>query len=204
MTEVIGDDAVFECSIPTRASIYTVNLGKDFCDELESMAPDLLERYPFEGVDNLGDTQRTDWDLHKRQCMYHYFSIIADKLGRIFLPETLLGNTGFLTAWSFDDAWIALSNDNSFVHPHSHSKLPNHYSISVYLNTGKGKESTNLYFMDSWTGHRVKATARRGDMIVFPADLMHYTNDTSEGRMILSANMMLNLVPKEDYDANKR
>ena len=58
--------------------------------------------------------------------------------------------------------------------------------------------------MDAWTGQRARVTARRGDMIIFPADIMHYTGDTSEGRMILSANMMLTLAPKEQDDGNTK
>ena len=99
------------------------------------------------------------------------------------------------------NAWVGFYKGNSFVHPHCHEEPPNFYSIAAYLSTGS--DDTSLSFMtDESPSHgvnRPKVICKQGDLIIFPSSLYHYTNDTSDERVVLSGNYYAGYMPQINF-----
>ena len=117
--------------------------------------------------DNLADVNRTIWELH------------TDEDAATF------------------NAWVAHYKNESFVEPHCHTPYPGFYSCSLYLSTG-GKDTSLSFLSDeapSFNQNKLKIPCKEGDMLIFPSDLVHYTNDTFDERIILSANVYAGYSP---------
>jgi ectoine hydroxylase-related dioxygenase (phytanoyl-CoA dioxygenase family) len=79
------------------------------------------------------------------------------------------------------------------VQPHTHvdgDMFTNEYSLSAYLNLPQEKSSlTFLTNRGDTTNFCVEV--RKGDVLIFPSNLCHYSNDCHEGRIILSSNFRI-------------
>ena len=76
------------------------------------------------------------------------------------------------------DLWGQVYNEGDFQESHDH--VPNHWSFVYYVNTPRG--SSPLVFESSGKKFRPKA----GQVIIFPAWLMHYVPPTTKNRISLS------------------
>ena len=106
-------------------------------------------------------------------------------------------NRMFYYSFATFNAWVAHYKNESFVEPHCHTPYPGFYSCSLYLSTG-GKDTSLSFLSDeapSFNQNKIKIPCKEGDMLIFPSDLVHYTNDTFDERIILSANVYAGYSP---------
>ena len=186
--------------------VMITNLDYELCEKLISIASDKLE----DNIqDNLEDVQRTGWELHKNSDIAPYLQQVTSKVEHCVStrlnyphfhkrkPDSMRKN-GMQFVIAMYNAWISFYNKNSFVHPHCHEEAPNFYSIAAYLSTGS--KDTSLYFItDESPSHgvnRLRVTCKTGDMVIFPSNLYHYTNDTSDKRIVLSSNIYVGFMPQ--------
>ena len=59
--------------------------------------------------------------------------------------------------------------------------------------------SASLSFLSdeapSFNQNKMKIPCKEGDMLIFPSNLIHYTNDTFDKRIVMSANMYAGFCP---------
>ena len=186
--------------------VMKTNLDYELCEKLISIASDKLE----DNIqDNLEDIKRTGWHLQKDPDMDSLLQQVTSKVEhcistRINFPHfhknkpDAMKKNGMQFVIAMYNAWVGFYKNNSFVHPHCHAEAANFYSIAAYLSTGN--KNTSLYFMTdespSYGINRLKIICKTGDMIIFPSNLYHYTNDTSDERIVLSGNIYAGFMPQ--------
>ena len=201
-----GYDAVELIPVLKTNFLMKVNLQKELCKTLIDMATNKLENNI---QDNLEGVKRTGWDLQKDPDMGPYLQQVTAKVEHAIStrlnyphfnkrkPDSMKRN-GMQFVIAMYNAWIGFYNKNSFVHPHCHEEAPNFYSIAAYLSTGEN--DTSLYFMTdespSHGANRLRVKCRTGDMVIFPSNLYHYTNDTDDKRIVLSGNIYAGFIPQ--------
>jgi len=144
-----------------------------------------------EDVKNLTGAYKSEtWFLHQESWFEKHTKKCLDTLCAMVRPhvaETDVFGIGIT------DSWYARYTDESVVAPHSHNKFYGHYAFCWYLETEP--DGTLLYFQDG--EHTFPHRFYPGDIIMFPGDLMHWSNDTSKNRKIISGNFMLSITPNE-------
>jgi hypothetical protein len=175
--------------------IMKSTLDKELCNTLIELAGQKLETGI---VDNLEGVRRTGWHLQRVSAKVEH--CISTRLNYPHFnkrkPASMKRN-GMQFVVAMYNAWISFYDNNSFVHPHCHEEAPNFYSIAAYLSTGDS--DTSLSFMtDESPSHginRPRVVCKQGDLVIFPSNLYHYTNDTSDGRIVLSGNYYAGYMP---------
>ena len=158
--------------------IMKTTLDKELCNTLIELA---------------GQKRRTGWHLQKDKDAWPYLQRVSAKVEhcistRLNYPHfnkrkpASMKRNGMQFVVAMYNAWISFYDNNSFVHPHCHEEAPNFYSIAAYLSTGDS--DTSLSFV-----------CKQGDLVIFPSNLYHYTNDTSDGRIVLSGNYYAGYMP---------
>ena len=185
--------------------IMKSTLSKELCNVLIELAEQKLET---DIVDNLEGVRRTGWDLQKDKDVAPYLQSVTSKVEHCIStrlnyphfnksrPDSMRRN-GMQFVIAMYNAWIGFYKNNSFVHPHCHEQPPNFYSIAAYLSTGD--RDTSLNFMTdespSYGINRPRVVCKQGDLVIFPSSLYHYTNDTSDERIVLSGNYYAGYMP---------
>ena len=185
--------------------IMKSTLSKELCNTLIELAEQKLET---DIVDNLEGVRRTGWDLQKDKDVAPYLQSVTSKVEHCIStrlnyphfnksrPDSMRRN-GMQFVIAMYNAWIGFYKNNSFVHPHCHEQPPNFYSIAAYLSTGD--RDTSLNFMTdespSYGINRPRVVCKQGDLVIFPSSLYHYTNDTSDERIVLSGNYYAGYMP---------
>ena len=185
--------------------IMKSTLDKELCNTLIELAGQKLETGI---VDNLEGVRRTGWHLQKDKDIGPHLQRVSAKVEhcistRLNYPHfnkrkpASMKRNGMQFVVAMYNAWISFYDNNSFVHPHCHEEAPNFYSIAAYLSTGDS--DTSLSFMtDESPSHginRPRVVCKQGDLVIFPSNLYHYTNDTSDGRIVLSGNYYAGYMP---------
>ena len=185
--------------------IMKSTLDKELCNTLIELAGKKLETNI---VDNLEDVRRTGWHLQRDKDVAPYLQKVTAKVEhcistRLNYPHfnkrkpAAMSANGMQFVIAMYNAWISFYKDNSFVHPHCHAEAPNFYSIAAYLSTGDSDTSLN-FMTDESPSHginRPRVVCKQGDLVIFPSNLYHYTNDTSDERIVLSGNYYAGYMP---------
>jgi uncharacterized protein YjlB len=185
--------------------IMKTTLDKELCNTLIELAGKKLETNI---VDNLEDVRRTGWHLQRDKDVAPYLQKVTAKVEhcistRLNYPHfnkrkpAAMSANGMQFVIAMYNAWISFYKDNSFVHPHCHAEAPNFYSIAAYLSTGDSDTSLN-FMTDESPSHginRPRVVCKQGDLVIFPSNLYHYTNDTSDERIVLSGNYYAGYMP---------
>ena len=185
--------------------IMKSTLSKELCNALIELAEQKLET---DIVDNLEGVRRTGWDLQKDKDVAPYLQSVTSKVEHCIStrlnyphfnksrPDSMRRN-GMQFVIAMYNAWIGFYKNNSFVHPHCHEQPPNFYSIAAYLSTGDSDTSLNLMTDESpsYGINRPRVVCKQGDLVIFPSSLYHYTNDTSDERIVLSGNYYAGYMP---------
>ena len=185
--------------------IMKSTLSKELCNALIELAEQKLET---DIVDNLEGVRRTGWDLQKDKDVAPYLQSVTSKVEHCIStrlnyphfnkrqPDSMRRN-GMQFVIAMYNAWIGFYKNNSFVHPHCHAQPPNFYSIAAYLSTGDSDTSLNFMTDESpsYGINRPRVVCKQGDLVIFPSSLYHYTNDTSDERIVLSGNYYAGYMP---------
>ena len=185
--------------------IMKSTLSKELCNTLIELAEQKLET---DIVDNLEGVRRTGWDLQKDKDVAPYLQSVTSKVEHCIStrlnyphfnksrPDSMRRN-GMQFVIAMYNAWISFYKSNSFVHPHCHEQPPNFYSIAAYLSTGDSDTSLNFMTDESpsYGINRPRVVCKQGDLVIFPSSLYHYTNDTSDERIVLSGNYYAGYMP---------
>ena len=185
--------------------IMKTTLDKELCNTLIELAGQKLETGI---VDNLEGVRRTGWHLQLDKDIAPYLQRVSAKVEhcistRLNYPHfnkrkpASMKRNGMQFVVAMYNAWISFYKDNSFVHPHCHAEAPNFYSIAAYLSTGDSDTSLN-FMTDESPSHginRPRVVCKQGDLVIFPSNLYHYTNDTSDERIVLSGNYYAGYMP---------
>ena len=185
--------------------IMKSTLSKELCNVLIELAEQKLET---DIVDNLEGVRRTGWDLQKDKDVAPYLQSVTSKVEHCIStrlnyphfnksrPDSMRRN-GMQFVIAMYNAWIGFYKNNSFVHPQCHEQPPNFSSHAAYLSTGDS--DTSLTFMTdespSYGINRPRVVCKQGDLVIFPSSLYHYTNDTSDERIVLSGNYYAGYMP---------
>lgn len=163
-------------------------IDEELCDALHEAA----EKWIDPSIDcNLQNTRRTIWNLHTREKFIPVFELFVKRLIEVVTQNLQKEENSLTYKINFVDCWVAWYSSDSFVQPHSHSgadscNLLGAKSVSAYLSVPNGQ--TSLTFFNDRGSRNQEVTVKKGEVLLFPSDLVHYTNDCSEGRIILSAN----------------
>jgi len=205
---MIGEDsfeAVQYVPVLKTDFVMKTTLDKELCDDLIELAEQKLEGGI---VDNLEGVRRTGWHLQKDKDFAPYLQRVSAKVEHCIStrlnypyfskrqPDAMRAN-GMQFVIAMCEAWISFYKNSSFVHPHCHEQPPNFYSIAAYLSTGEGDTSLN-FMTDESPSHginRPRVVCKQGDLVIFPSNLYHYTNDTSDERIVLSGNYYAGYMP---------
>ena len=185
--------------------IMKSTLSKELCNTLIELAEQKLET---DIVDNLEGVRRTGWDLQKDKDVAPYLQSVTSKVEHCIStrlnyphfnksrPDSMRRN-GMQFVIAMYNAWIGFYKNNSFVHPRCHEQPPNFYSIAAYLSTGDSDTSLNFMTDESpsYGINRPRVVCKQGDLVIFPSSLYHYTNDTSDERIVLSGNYYAGYMP---------
>ena len=185
--------------------ILKTSIDKKTCEELIEATKDKLDE---DIQDNLSNVRRTIWELHTDEDTSSVVSKIMDHVNfcirtRLNYPHPnqnqppFFDNKMFFYSFATFNAWVAHYKIESFVEPHCHIEYPNYYSCALYLSTG-GDETSLSFLSDeapSFNQNKMKIPCKEGDMLIFPSNLIHYTNDTFDKRIVMSANMYAGFCP---------
>lgn len=170
------------------------SISHSLCDEIEEKARPFVENIQC----NLLNTKRTGWQLFEEEEFVPVFQKFTDRVtetilsfGALCPPLDQQKGSGLQVSCRYTDAWVAWYSSDSFVRPHYHGTgrlFSPEYSLSTYLNVPN--EYTELTFQSSnYGGHECyPVEVEKGDFLIFPSFLTHYTNSCEEGRVILSCN----------------
>ena len=186
--------------------IMKSTLSKELCDALIKLSEQKIETGI---VDNLEGVRRTGWNLQKDSDVAPYLQMVTAKVEhcistRLNYPHfhknrpSSMKRNGMQFVIAMYNAWVGFYKGNSFVHPHCHEEPPNFYSIAAYLSTG-GSDTSLSFMTDESPSHgvnRPKVICKQGDLVIFPSSLYHYTNDTSDERIVLSGNYYAGYMPQ--------
>ena len=178
--------------------ILKTSVNKETCEELIEITKDKLDE---EINDNLSNVRRTIWELHTDEDAGPTIGRIMDHVNycirtRLNFPHpnqsepSFFENKMFFYSFATFNAWVAHYKNESFVEPHCHIEYPNFWSCALYLSTG-GDETSLSFLSDeapSFSQNKINIPCKDGDMLIFPSSLVHYTNDTSDKRIVMSAN----------------
>ena len=185
--------------------ILKTSIDKKTCEELIEATKDKLDE---EMQDTLSNVRRTIWELHTDEDTSSVVSKIMDHVNfcirtRLNYPHPnqnqppFFDNKMFFYSFATFNAWVAHYKNESFVEPHCHIEYPNYYSCALYLSTC-GDETSLSFLSDeapSFNQNKMKIPCKEGDMLIFPSNLIHYTNDTFDKRIVMSANMYAGFCP---------
>jgi len=184
-----------EVFIPSSIPVIKFRMDDALCDEIIQAAEPFIDS---EVNCNLLNTRRTGWKVFNEEAfapVFEKFSSLTLELVANYLEnksEYYRQGDQALTAF-FRDAWVAWYGEDSFVQPHTHvggDMFTNDYSLSAYLNLPQGKSSlTFLSNLGDATNFCIEV--HKGDVLIFPSSLCHYSNDCHEGRIILSSNFRI-------------
>lgn len=152
---------------------------------------------------SLDDTDRTGWHLQMEEGFVETGEKIGHFLHRLNMSFLLdQPNTRSLGASRVEkgavtelyNLWVAWYNDKSFVRPHNHSGLDifgGAMSFVAYLEAPP--EGTSLTFTSEHVSEFYAIKVRQNDVLIFPSDITHYSNDTSDGRTVVSGNFLFRM-----------
>jgi len=164
-------------------------LKKHFLEDIQLNFLPEVQKNQFD--ENLKNIDRTDWYLFRGREQTPLFLEIASHLVG-YVKETT--NTDGLNNVSVNwrDCWLCSGTDTGFVRPHSHGCRWGGISFSLYVSMPE--DTTSLTFMDvthKSECHFVDVDVSAGDMLIFPDNAVHMTNDVQKERVVMSGNVII-------------
>ena len=162
----------------------------ELIDELHEGAYRFKKKYPSENKSNEGGYQSPsfDWKEFHPQGIEYVNKIIDDTL----VEDTFILNQGLQKKFTVISWWYNINPKGAWNLPHTHpfSEL----AFVFYLT-----DSNNLLQLINPHLQRLNApnymmpNAKKGDIIIFPADLIHFVlpNPLEEDRVCVSMNLQL-------------
>ena len=153
---------------------------QELIDELYQGAYKFKEKYPSETKSNQGGYQSPpfSWEDFHPQGILYINSIIGDIIGKFKV-----------TGW-----WYNINGKGHWNTPHTHPDSD--VALVLYLTDSDGL----LYLMSPFPQRRIdkhgdyiRVKAKKGDIIMFPSDIMHYVlpNPKDTDRISISMNLQL-------------
>jgi|13_taG_2_1085334.scaffolds.fasta_scaffold00227_19 hypothetical protein len=177
-------------SFKTRASIFHDSLGQEHCDLVLSAYSE-SQKIDNTGPkrDNLLNTERTGWDIHKNPLANSVWKEVSYRFSQLFHDDMFHPGLEFVELNVFE-SWIGVSQENAVVEPHHHGACPFSWSFVFYAKIPNLHSSLN--FVDFSYDH-LKIKVREGDVLWFPSNIGHYSNDTAPGRTVFSGNFSVSM-----------
>ena len=146
-------------------------------DELYQGAYKFKELYPAVNRSNEGGYQTPflEWkDFHPQGKEY-----VNKVVGNIF--------EGF----SINSWWYNISGKGHWNNPHAHPDCD--YALILYLTNSDGLLTLMNPFPRRYKSKNIKVDAKKGDIIIFPSDIMHFVkpNQKDTDRISISMNLQL-------------
>lgn len=177
-------------SLKTQTNIFHTFLPSSLCNEI------VLSYSETEKIDNTGrnqdnlyNTDRTDWQVHKHPRAGLVAQEVCKAFSSVFHTNYDAEGIDNVSIDLFE-SWIASSRQQAAVEPHCHTLNPFIWSFVFYAKVPN--EVTSLRFFCKALDH-LQVDVREGDLLFFPSTLEHYSNDTVEGRTIYSGNFTVSV-----------
>lgn len=190
---------MYSMSTPTHLLNAEVSVFQDFlsrdCSDIILSAYEDIEKINNTGPhrDNLFDTERTDWKAHNHSGVQNVWQSVSEKFSFLFRREMYPSGLESVSM-NLHESWIGVSGEDAFIEPHNHGRCPLIWSFVFYAKIPN--KTSSLRFISRDTDH-VKVNVREGDVLFFPSNLTHYSNDTFSGRTIFSGNFTVSLTMRE-------
>ena len=149
-------------------------------DELYQGAYRVKERWPSENRSNEGDYQSPflDWKDFHPQGIEYINKVVGDIFENFMVKE-----------W-----WYNINGNGHWNHPHSHPG--SNFALVLYVTDSDGLlrlMNPQQMRLDVDYDAYISINAKKGDMLIFPSDLLHYVmpNQKEEDRISISMNLQL-------------
>jgi len=198
-----------EQQVPIGRSFLTEEERKIFLDTIltkEQKEKNLKQNEGFI-LDNVGDNlkghERTGWYLHEDDDFRHCF----DNLKNILYETTFTMACHPSIHGSFDniyheiiilESWFARSKQNAHTSPHNHGNFNGVFAFTCYLQLPN--KNTTLTFAKSDLSYQKTIHAREGDILIFPANMAHWSFGLEEERSLVSGNFIFSVRKHEDEE----
>ena len=139
---------------------------------------------------NLLGTSITSWTIHKEPwCQPHAARLMS--FMSIGMREMISARTAYQL--HLYDCWIVKYKNNSQLLPHNHGMFQALWSFVWYLDVPD--EGTEIMYRVG--DINLSKTVYSGDLLLFPSDVMHWSDDLHENRTVMAGNFVLSVFPKE-------
>ena len=169
-----------------RHDIFTTPLWhiegapQQLVDELYQGAYEFKKKYPTTNRSNEGgyQTPLLDWKDFHPQGIHYINSIVGDIIGEFKVTE-----------W-----WYNINGKGHWNTPHTHPNSD--LALILYLTDSDGLLSLMTPFpqrrIDRYGDH-ISVDAKKGDMVIFPSDIIHFVkaNEKETDRICISMNLQL-------------
>jgi len=150
-----------------------------------------------EDVKNLtGAYKSKTWMLHMEKWFESHRDVMLQTIAKCFKAKIAADDHFNI---SLIDSWYAKYTDDSIVAPHIHSSTLCRYAFCWYLDSEP--DGTILHFTERDKNFPFRFFP--GDLVIFPGSLMHWSNDTSKNRKIISGNFILTVEPLQVIESRK-
>ena len=160
---------------------------QELVDELYKGAYRFKKSYPSETKSNEGgyQTPAFDWEKFHPQGIEY----INDTVRDVFAKEESPSYKNFkVQQW-----WYNINGKGHWNHPHTHPNCD--FALVLYLTDSDGLLQLMSPFpqRNLVLGSQVNIDAKKGDIVIFPSDLMHYVmpNQRDTDRISISMNLQL-------------
>jgi len=184
--------------LPFKENVLVVKTFLDEKNRLEILnAIEEDGSYNYENYsNNLIETKRTDWFYHENEKFKPFYDnvikkVLFDGMENFAIPNPCYRDALDDVTYSIEttNCWFAKSTEKSHVYPHIHGNSYGFFSYSCYLKLPSSR--TSLTFSSKSLLLRETIEVKEGDILIFPSDLIHWTNDIENERSILSGNFIL-------------
>ena len=154
---------------------------QELVDELYQGAYRCKERWPSENRSNQGGyhSPALDWEEFHPQGIKYIEKILNDIHGKF-------KGTAEVKGW-----WYNINPKGAWNKPHIHP----HSDLALvwYITDSDGLLHLMNPFLQRRNSNNVNVTAKKGDIIIFPSDIIHYVkpNKREEDRVSISMNLQL-------------
>lgn len=178
--------------------ISKCTIPHEICDEAIDVCKRNLDlNISSENTKNLIETEKSEWMiLHNKlvePCTFPFQHQLNE-----FIRWRVDSTQNF--SLYYTDWWYAEYTDNSFIAPHCHNQFYCNWSFCAYLDAED--EGTVLYFLTD-DNATIPVKVFKGDMLMFPGNLKHWTNDVYKGRKIFAGNFLASVFPNNITPINK-
>jgi len=157
---------------------YIEGAPQQLVDELYEGAYRFKEKYPSANRSNQGGYQTPNfhWEEFHPQGIEVINKLVYEAIEHEFKVES----------W-----WYNISGKENWNAPHTHPDCD--YALILYLTNSDGLLALMNPFPSRYKSNNIKVDAKKGDIIIFPSDIMHFVkpNQKDTDRISISMNLQL-------------